>query len=261
MHVYIYVHIYSHRVTFPLKNTIIHNLQPLDNVKLLLNALSVACSWPVAVTAPCSLRPHWAVLSGLHHPPSRNKMLDHGQAAQIHVCTLNGLQLCAWDKGNAKNQPSPSLSLRWASEIFSVITEATQLSTSLSTGPSEGDNFPDCLTVTIPLAYYGWIKRKKNQKAEYLLLNVWYSRDWHQATTRPAFLSPKKAGLILCRTYCQRHSWARSSGDTRLFPKTAHPSKGVSSLQEHSQIQLSLSAVSIKSPGWNLRPSEVWPQL
>lgn len=74
--------------------------------------------------------------------------------------------------------------------------------------------------------------------------------------TQTAFLSLKKAELILCHMYCQRCWWAWSCAGTFLFPIPAH-----SLLQGHGQAQLSLSAVSIKSLHWNLRPGAVWPQL
>lgn len=79
------------------------------------------------------------------------------------------------------------------------------------------------------------------------MLNVQYSRDWYQAMTQTAFLSLKKAELILCHTYCQRCSWTWSCAGPRLFPSSAHSSEEASSLQGHGQTQLSLSAVSIKS--------------
>lgn len=82
-----------------------------------------------------------------------------------------------------------------------------------------------------------------------------------QAMTQTAFLPLKKAELILCHMYWQRCSWTRSCAGTWLFPSSACSSEEASLLQGHSQSQLSLSVVSIKSPHWNFRPSEVWPQF
>lgn len=77
---------------------------------------------------------------------------------------------------------------------------------------------------------------------KYLLLNVLYLSIWYEATTQAAFLTPKRAGLILCHTFMGMEQWWHST-----LPQFCTPQQGNLLAQGNSQIQL--SCVSLKSPG------------
>jgi len=110
------VYVYSYSVTFPLKNTTIHTLQPLDSVKPLLNVtpspLPAPDRWQLP--APCPLRPHEAALcspaalGGLHRPsrPATEQQPSRTQLEQTPAYRAASSSVPE-TKLNAKNQPSP----------------------------------------------------------------------------------------------------------------------------------------------------------
>lgn len=160
MHIYIYIQAHLHTLTFPLKNTwfTIYNpwqCEALANITSCL-LLTIGChhlrvpwhhmklSAPQQSLVGCTLLP-WETRGW------SSSLAAHSSNPLLH--TEQPPALCLRQRLMPKTSPSPILSLCWASEIFSVVSEATRLSrTSLSTCPSEGENFPNSVTAIIQLA-------------------------------------------------------------------------------------------------------------